>query len=511
MSELIPIKLYGVNKDKEASELPLDVFSNISNMRFNDGNIEKVKGYTQVFGTPSIAPLKLQNLTTSIVNYWIYAGLSSVYVTDGSTHTDITPTATISTTLANRWNTTFLNGVPILNNKSEAPIWWNGSPASPMTAIPGWISGDMCDVIRSYKTYLFALGVTESGIKYPHKIKWSNAANPGSLPSSWTPLTTNDAGDANISETPDPIIDGLTLRDMFVLYKQNSTYSIRYTGGRYVFKIESLFGSFGCLAEGCVVEYDQQHCVLTSNDLVQHDGNSFTSVIDEEWRSYLFSQINNDVIDTCFLQLKYDDDEIWICYPSGSSIIPNKVIVWNYREKNFHERDLPACYDISSGVVANSAVAADWDSDTDSWDSDTTVWDEKLYSATSDSLLIAGYSDTKMYHLDNSSTFDGNLFSHYVERVSMPLVNNTHNKLISALWPNVAGPSGTEITIQVGSQQKASEPISWSPSQTFIIGTTDHIDAMIEGKYISVKFSSTTSNSWKLYNFMLDTELMGVH
>jgi len=512
MSNLIPIKLFGLNKDIDPSDLnasdrKLDAYTDSYNMYFDDRKAIKSKGHSQVFGALSLQPVKLLPVLTTTASYWIYAGLTGVYVTDSTTHTDITPASgATSTTIINRWTSCFLNGVPILNNKTNTPIWWDGVVANAMTDITGWVSGEKCNVLRSYKNYLFALNVEISGVRYNNKLKWSSAANPGSLPSTWVPAATNDAGSNTLSETPDEIIDGLTLRDEFLIYKQTSIHSCQYIGGRYVFKFRELFaGSFGCIAEGCVVEFDNKHAVLTNGDFIVHDGNTFDSKIDFKMRKWLFSQINNDYIDTCFLSLDYPKDEILICYPAGASEIPNKVLVYNYREDEFYPKDLPETYDIENGVVVPVAVDDSWDHETTiTWESDSTIWDSKLYSATNDSVLIAGYTDTKIYHIDETETYDGVNFSSYVEKDTMAIGKKAELKTLNELWPNLTGSIGKVINIRIGTQMIQSDSISWSSVKQFTIGSQEKIDFFATGRYFSFKFESTDEYSWGIIDFQVN-------
>lgn len=511
MSELITVKMLGVIKDIEPSDLDDPVYTDSNNMYFDDGKALKSKGYTQVFGALSIAPLKLQPMLTSTSSYWMYAGLSAIYVTDGVTHSDITPASgATGTTLANRWNKAYLNGVPILNNKINPPIWWDGVVANVMTDITGWVTGDKCDIIRSYKNYLFALNVEESGIRYNNKLKWSSAADPGTLPVTWVPAATNDAGSTTLSENPSEIVDGLPLRDEFIIYKSSSVHRCQYIGGRYVFKFREIFsGSFGALSEGCVVEFDNKHAVLTSNDFIIHDGNTFASKIDFKMRKWLFKQINNDYIDTCFLAIDYTANEIYICYPSGSSTIPNKKLTYNYREDFFYPGTLPDTYHIENGVVVPTSIDDSWDGDLNSWNSDATLWDQKLYSATNDSVLIAAYTDIKLYHQDDTSTFDGVDFSSYVERQTFEIKGDANNKLIDELWPNLIGAIGKEVTIRVGSQKVPNDPIAWGAAQTFTIGSQNKIDFFAEGRYFSFRFSSDDEFTWGLVDFQINVSQGG--
>lgn len=496
--ELLPLKLYGINSDLPSSEDAEIMFTNGKNVKFDDGYVKKSKGYVEVFSTPSIAPINLLNIETSIISYWIYAGLNKIYATDGTTEFDITPVATIFTAIDLRWSKTIFNGIPIFTNKTETPIYWDTGPTSPMVAIPGWVSGDKCDVIRSYKNYLIAINVTTGGIKYNNLIKWSSAASAGALPSSWTPASTNDAGDKEFSETDDILIDGLTLRDSFIIYKRKTCHVMRYIGGRYVFKFDGLFDNFGALSEGCVVEFDQQHAVLSIDDFIVHDGNTFKSVIDGKMRKLLFSSINSDYIETCFLVHNSKDNEIWICFPYGTSNIPNYALVWNYREDMwFPFRDIPDSYDIQIGAYSDSSIDLTWDGDGTSWDSDTTKWDERTFSPVSNNLIAADYTNAKLHLFSDVYDANGVNYTSYIEKLSMPLIDSANMKLISEVWPDIEAADGTIFTIKVGFQKRPNNSIIWI-TKTFTVGTDEKVNLYGKGRFISYRVESSTGVSWRM-------------
>ena len=70
----------GIIKDIPGHELPLNAYSDGQNVRFNDTYVEKSLGHSSVF-TPSIEPYYLLSMSTTEVFYWIYAGLSKIYIT----------------------------------------------------------------------------------------------------------------------------------------------------------------------------------------------------------------------------------------------------------------------------------------------------------------------------------------------------------------------------------------------------------------------------------------------
>jgi len=54
------------------------------------------------------------------------------------------------------------------------------------------------------------------------------------------------------------------------------------------------------------------------------------------------------------------------------------------------------------------------------------------------------------------------------------------------------------------------ESISWQAAQNFTVGTTRKLDINKAGRYISVKFGSTTGEPWRLKSFDIDVTPQGL-
>jgi hypothetical protein len=175
------------------------MWSDSLNMRFRNGFAEKRKGIQSSYTTPTKTPYALAAFTTSTARFLVQACTDAVFVDDGSTRTDITGAVTLTGARDDRWTLCDFNGVLVLNNSVDDPVYWNGNPASSIATISGWSAGNSADALRSFKYYLVALGVTKSGTKYPYRVQWSNAAEQGSLPTTWTAAATNDAGEQDVA------------------------------------------------------------------------------------------------------------------------------------------------------------------------------------------------------------------------------------------------------------------------------------------------------------------------
>ena len=74
----------GIAADLSPEELGSGVWSSSLNVRFNNGYAERFKGTTQAFDTPSVTLYFLTPYATTTARYWVHAGLTAVYVDDGT-------------------------------------------------------------------------------------------------------------------------------------------------------------------------------------------------------------------------------------------------------------------------------------------------------------------------------------------------------------------------------------------------------------------------------------------
>jgi len=217
----------GINRDIDSYELPETQWSDGNNIQFDNDKTAKVLGQQQVFGTPTVAPYWLLPFNTTTTDYWLYPSLTKIYRVSTSgittTHSDITRTSggDYSATAAKGWNGGVLGGVAILNNGVDDPQML-GSASSACADLTNWPASTSCQVIRPFKRFLVALDTTESGTRYPFRVKWSHPAEGGTVPTTWDPAdATKDAGYVDLSQSNGYVIDCLPLGDVNIIYKED--------------------------------------------------------------------------------------------------------------------------------------------------------------------------------------------------------------------------------------------------------------------------------------------------
>lgn len=490
-TKTIKLRPKTLSLDKPPAETGPDEYNWGYNCQFELGHAKKSMGWQKIFpdpGTPR--PQFLINVLDEGNNYWVAACNDSILVTDTNAWFDITPTdgTWVAPVGANQWTGGVLNGRVVLNNGQSNPWYWDGNTGTPMAALPGWTAGVTCGAIRPFKYHLIAMNITTALGNFPDQIAWSSAAEPGGIPLEWTPSSTNDAGDLQLSATPVPIIDGCALRDQFVVYKQHSTYVLDYVGGTFVFSARKIFASSGILTRNCVAEYEAKHYVLTDGDIIAHDGQSLQSIARDRTRNSVFNSISADNFDRSFVALNAKDNEIMFCYPVDPVSNPSLALCYDVRTGSFGERYIGETRHMAWGTVTVTGSTTDWDSATTTWDNAVGVWNAARYNAAEDGVLMADRE--WVYYLDASVDVDGVEQFFGVSKEYYDFGIPADNKTVVRVWPKVNRATTTTLSFRIAATDTPTEAISYSPYYYFDPQTEDYIDAIISGRYISFQWQA---------------------
>lgn len=493
-----------------------------ANMRFRDGYAEKFLGHTQPNGAPTVTPYGVFFTNTASGLYEVYTGLAKIYAVTNTTHSNITRAAgDYTATTTDKWNGCTLSDILIVNNGVDDPQFWAGATGTPMAKLTNWPASTKCKVIRSFAGALFALNVTEGSTNYKCMVRGSTSADPGTLPSSWDyTSTTNDSirVEGKLSETPDAIVDGLALGDVFMIYKENSTYSMRFTGGEDIYAFDLVTRESGALAVNCVTEFEggggfpAGHAVFADGDLVINTGaGSPISIVTRRWRQWLFNNLDSDNRQKSFVVTNKHCKEVWFCFPTIGSTWCNQALVWNYGENTLGERQLPNLAHANSGVLNISDIDT-WDSRTDTWDAAYQVWGSNDYSKASKRVMMAS-TDTGLYLADSGVSFNGSPMTAYLEHTGMDFkeigLGPERVKWCNRVRLRVDAQAGTVLNIYVGSQNDLEDAINWGTVMSFTVGTDKWVEPDAAGAFLAIKIESVAQSPWRIAQFEMDIEDVG--
>jgi hypothetical protein len=513
---------FGLVTDLDRQEIPNNAWTRVHNVRLRRNFATPVLGYSSIF-EPAGTAHYIVGFQSGTDWYMVYPAdtnsdgiAETLQAYDGTTETEITWT-TGDYTAGYKWTGCIMNGVAILNNYGDCPQYWGGTGDALGLIWSGTNTWDNYDgagaeyrakVIRSYRNFLFALGIQEDTTEYPYTVHWSDPADPGTIPVTWDysdPTTVS--GRTDFADTPGFVIDGLALRDVFVIYKADAIWVASYVGGQFQFRFDKLSEAHGILTENCVVDIGGKHVVMGDTVVYMHDGNNIQNIMDGRTADALFSDINPGAYQNCFLAHNRTFEEVWVCYPPYGQTYPTRAFVYNYRYNTWSTRDLPSCYYIASQIVADTTKDS-WPSDATGggWETDLTrAWDEASFDPTADTPVGCG---AKLWAFDSGTTADGTDFSCTLERVGLRVGEGGQKIILREVYPRL---SGDNVNIRVGSVLKIDGTVLWETEYEFDAGEDIKVDATATGELHAIRFSSTGSWQWRLSGYELDLEPVGMY
>lgn len=222
-------------------------------------------------------------------------------------------------------------GVMIVNLPDDGIYYWAGDTSIPMRKMPAGRS-EKADVARPFGRFIVRLAVTTSGTKYPFRVSWSNPAEPGSLPDTFTSASDNQAGNIDKPEIG-RLVDCLPMGDDLILYGSRGRMVMRYLeNNNSVFAFTKLPGEEGVYSRNCIVDTPVGHVFLSSNKhVLLHSGGATKDISDDRVQSIISGAEGINFR----LAVHPTRPEVWVMYaPSevlgASDIPPNSSLVWNW-------------------------------------------------------------------------------------------------------------------------------------------------------------------------------------
>lgn len=504
------LKPVTVTTDIPAAELDDSAYSLAENIYFRSGGSVRAEGYGPVYNPALLNEAQYLTYARTPLNtdFWVYFGQTQIAATDLVQHADISP-ASVTPTEVSDWVADSLNSIVIATNGSDAPIWWGGDPATPFAPMDDWPADTTCRFIRAYKNQALAGGIEAGGALYENQLYWSGSVAPGQPPSVWTPLPSNDAGDNILAQTSGGLVDGCALRDTFLLAKNHSLYSMTYTGGQFVFRFAGLSNSAGVLSRHCMAEVRGVMYLFSDGDMIATDGAQVRSIAHNRVKRTVFSEMNQALTGLCFVCPYLAREQLWFCYPSGSSTVVNRAAVYSLTDDSWGFRDLPDIRHAAQGIAVNYGEGVDWDGDTESWEEDAYIWDASGDSAISDGVLLG--TDESLFGVAFQNSANGSAMRASLAKASMDFGAWERAKLVTSVHPNITGASGDVLGIRVGVQRFDSDPVKWGPVRSFVIGTTDKVDVSEAGRLISLSIEGETLTPWRCHSVAIQYTFSGFY
>lgn len=351
----------GIVRDTPAHKLPANAFSDGKNFVFNDDGAQTIAGNLDALSQAEIMPLWLQAFPPINNPTWVYGNLEKLYAVNGSTHTEITrASGDYAGQISERWNSTIFNGLAVFNNAVDLPQAWTTIQSSTqLIDLPNWNTDRRAKVIRTFKNYLVALNLTDSGTNRPYRVLWSDSANVGTLPGSWDSTDpTTDSREFDLAQTPDHLIDCLPLGDINIIYKETSTWGMRFVGPGQYFSFWKILDGRGLLTRDCAVNVPQGQIAVTQDDIILHQGQvgQDNSILSRRDRRSLFSNIDTANFRQSFVLADFRKNEFYFCYPELGEVYANKILVWNWDRNTVSFTEIPSTPFGAVGPVGENLI-----------------------------------------------------------------------------------------------------------------------------------------------------------
>lgn len=492
----------GLNADLVDLQLPDGVFTDSRNFRYRNAAVEKCKGQTAVFGSLSVTPMWAASIGDGITSYWAYGNEHVLYATDGTTHANISSSLSFNAGPDIGYTGAQFHGYQLISDGQQAPCSWQAGLSNVLTPLTNWPVGVTCKVIRAFKDQIIALRMTESGVYNPRVLRWSDIAGVGALPASWDYTDpTNFAGRTELGETQDYLIDSLALRNVNIIYKQFSTYLMQPVESNDSFAFQLLFAQSGLLAENCAAAFGGNHFVVTTDDIIVHDGSNVQSVADKRTKKYFFSALNASRYQRTFVIPDVINHTMWVCFCESGNDFPNLALCWDWQNNAWFIRELGVNIAHGAfGIVIGSELT--FDGQVGSFDSLTTTFDESTFTPFSNRLVLFNGAAPAAYQAESGETFNGTTMNCYATRTNIGLTRDMNSfKRIQRVMPKVIGTAGDTLQVYVGSKTTPDGTTTFSGPFNFTIGTDYKIDCRVSGRWITLKFAYAGTNSVRVAGF----------
>ena len=420
---------------------------------------------------PLGAPYVLQYYGDQQTRRWAYAHATGVAEWNGLTHASIKPAAGL--TNSTLWDADYFGSwLVITNDKAgEAPHAKLAGSAL-LAPIPAWGAGWDCKFIRTHRNVLFAADLTESGILYPNRLRWSSSAVAGGLPQEWTVTPSNDAGMVDLEMGGGAIIGLVAVGDSIWIAGSSGVWVGRWQGGAYTYTFSQRTNNYGARGYRCIVSLGDAVAVLSVGDLVLMDEQSERSLMIGR-NSLLLRRMGA-------AQLLYVEvtRQLYVLYEAAEGAGYTEAEIWDRDSDSWGHRSFKTPFTaFGKGLTMSGADARTWANTGMTWADAVGAW--QLISARSQAYVAA---NAAMVAGPGAKAWDW-----MIQRQSMPAPDGDNVRAL-AFEADIDGPIGQTVSIRTGSSKYPGESPTWGPLRPYMLGAgAVRHDDIHKGRYIGYR------------------------
>lgn len=399
-----------------------------------------------------------------------------------------------------QWSSCKLGAIPIVNHTAWHPEYWH--PVGGTTklqllkfdATHTWKDkGFSAGVIRSHKTVLFALNLQEGAVSYPDSFRWSHPADINGLPFTWdeTDLSAT-AGKASLGANGGSIVDGLSMRDAFVIYSERAVDILTPSYDEFVWNRRRLADDYTIASKDCVVDVSGTHYVLGIADIYINDGNTIKSITTNRIRRRLAANFNITAAHNAYAFRHVYQKEIWFCVPEHESHLPNTAYIYDYEQDAWSVTSLPDGASFTQiGPIGTPPPV--WSDFPEPWSSVTVSWSQ-IKALVKDYAVISVLSANGNLIQDDAPTYNSS--NSFVERRNGALVAPNVACTVTSVYPRISCVG--EVIVQIGSQSNINGAVLWENEVVFNPSNDDKVDVLSTGNLHCWRIKSVNSAAWEL-------------
>lgn len=343
--------------------------SAIRNLVCIAGVLSKRGGYFEVgitAGSPILGTWDF--LLADGTRYQLRASETRLHRWNGAAWVNVTAGALSGTYAGNNFHSVVVHdNLFLLTSLADDIKKWDGT--SPVVNLQSGFIGMKAKFITSSADRVVVANITESGTRYPTRVRWSTTVPGGG---DWTGT---GAGAVDRDETPNPITGLAPLSDLTLVYKESEIWAGVRTGrADNPFQWVRRVSGSGLYFPRMLCDLGTQHLVVGRDSIYLFDG-SARQFIDQKIRDQFFRNLNMTKAERMFSQYHQDQRHIHIYVVEGLSDDVNAC--WTYHmdseewTRSVHT-DIITC----AGFALAAEPSATWDTvGSQSWNSQTQDWD----------------------------------------------------------------------------------------------------------------------------------------
>jgi hypothetical protein len=375
----------------------------------------------------------------------------------------------------------------VLNARLGAIFLWDATAPSDRAKELSTISGAsnppsevLQVVVSTQDRHVLAIGcnpIFESNLD-PMQIRWCTQENT----LDWTPTTTNTAGDLKLS-VGSTIIGAVRGRQEIAIWTDNALYSVQFVGAPFVFKANLITDGVSLIGPNAAVTANNVIFFMDRGNFYAYAGAA--KVLPCTVRAYVFDDFAEAQAEQVVAFANTAFNEVGWFYPSASSTVCDRMVVYNYEENAWSISDL----------------ARD-------------AWDDAAASA--DTPIAVKTTSDVGYVFSHETGFDddGQALTAFIETADFDISDGDHFAFVKRLLPDClfVGESDSpvldysiKIRDNAGGTLSTASTTSVTPTSEFAMS-----NVRARARQVRVRVESTDiQNGWRLGDVRLDVRQDG--